>query len=748
MSEHPSCSSLALSRRTFIKLAATTSGLTFSGLSHAFSGVATNSEEHITDSAEFKLLTIHSDNSITVYNSRSEMGQGCMTSLTQMLFEDLDADWQQIREVKLAWADQEKFGHQNTIGAISSLIGWMNHRQAGGKINLLLRQSAAKVWQVPLEQVSTEKGRLINKLTEQFLTFGQLARLVQGKPLVDKVELKSAENYHTIGKSKPRLDLPEKITGKAKFGIDQHRPGLKTALVARCPVFGGMVKTYDDDKAKLIKGVQQIVQVPSGVAIIADNYWQAQQAKKLLVITWDYGDFSKQSSDKFHRQFKDQLTTTGKKIADKGNVQLVLNNGKQVSEGIELSTDYQFALVGHMTMEPMNCTVELQGDECSIWAPTQNPQDAKKSAAKTLGFEDKNVKVNVTYMGGGFGRRAQDDFIIEACEVAKRCQFPVKVVWTREDDLQHDYYRPLNNQQINACISKGKITGWQHKVATLSTSPYHFSLEDRDKDAGDWVAYGGSESSLYQIENFQTQLHLTKSPMPVGILRGISHGYINFAIESTIDQLALAANIAPITFRQNHIIEARALKVLSLLEEKVHTLTLKKDQFIGVAFGHEKATQGPYQYYNAAIAIVRKTPSEVIIDKVMLVLDHGQVINPDGLLAQAQGSVIFALGIMFGDKLELKEGRIAQSNFHDYSVPRLSQSVDVEVTTTGNHDWSMGVGEKLQGTIQPAIANAIFAATGKRITSLPVDLSEIASEAIKKQNSVQNNNHNEEVENA
>lgn len=748
MSEHSSYPSSILSRRTFIKLAATASGLTFSGISHAFSKVKPASDENLSGSAEFKLLTIHPDNSITVYNSRSEMGQGCMTSLTQLLFEDLDADWQQIREVKLAWADQDKFGHQNTIGAISSLIGWMNHRQAGGKINLLLRQSAAKIWQVPLERVITEKGRLINKLTEQFLTFGQLANFVNGKQLVEKVELKASENYHTIGKSKPRLDSPEKVNGTATFGIDQQIPHLKTVLVARCPVFGGIAKTYDDSQAKLVKGVHQIIQVPSGIAIIADNYWQAHQAKKSLEIQWDYGDFAEQSSDKFHQLFKKQLLTTGKKVADKGDVLVALNNAKQVKDDIELSANYQFSLVGHMTMEPMNCSVELKGKQCIIWAPTQNPQDAKKSAAKVLGFEDKNVTVNVTYMGGGFGRRAQDDFIIEACEVAKRCQFPVKVVWSREDDLQHDYYRPLNNQQINACVSQGKISGWQHKIATLSTSPYHFSLEDRDKDAGDWVAYGGSESSLYQIENFQTQVHLTKSPMPVGILRGISHGYINFAIESTIDQLALAANIAPITFRQNHISEARALKVLNLLAEKVKSLVLKKDQFIGVAFGHEKAQKGPYQYYNAAIAIVRKTASELMIDNVMLVLDHGQVINPDGLLAQAQGSVIFALGIMFGDKLTLQDGRIIQSNFHDYSVPRLNQSVDVEITTTGNHDWPMGVGEKLQGTIQPAIANAIFAATGIRITSLPVDLSVIVSGTTNNQNATHNNSGHNEVKNA
>ncbi len=737
MSALTSYSPLMQTRRTFIKLASVSSGLTFSGLTFTILANSSNvngNESSVDsigiDNAAFNLLTIHSDNSITVYNSRSEMGQGCMTSLTQMLFEDLDADWQQIREVKLAWADQNKFGHQNTIGAISSLIGWANHRQAGGKINLLLRQNAAKVWQVSVDDVSTKKGTLVNNLTEQFLTYGQLAGLVNGKALVEKVELKAAENYHTIGKSKPRLDLPEKVSGQAKFGIDQQRANLKTVVVARCPVFGGKVETFDDSLARRVKGIQQIVQVPSGIAVFADNYWQAHQARKLLKITWQCADFAGQSSEHFHQLFKEQLTTTGKKITDNGDVTKAFQIAKESQDDMAVTSDYQFPLVGHMTMEPMNCTVEIKGDTCTVWAPTQNPQDAKKSAVKTLGFDEKNVTVNVTYMGGGFGRRAQDDFVIEACEIAKRSEFPVKVVWSREDDLQHDYYRPLNDQKINVSLSNGKITGWQHKVATLSTSPYHFSLQDRDKDSGDWIAYGGREGSLYQIDTSLTQVHLTQSPMPVGILRGISHGYINFAVESTIDQVANLANIAPITFRKNHIKEQRALKVLSLLEERVSKLTLKKDQFIGVAFGHEKAPQGPYQYYNAALAIVRKTPSNLVIDKVVLVLDHGQVINPDGLLAQAQGSVIFALGIMFGDKLELKNGQIQQSNFHDYSVPRITDTVDVEIETTGNHDWPMGVGEKLQGTIQPAIANAIYAATGTRITSLPVKLNNIQTRKV------------------
>ena len=703
------------SRRVFIRLVGSTAGLMISGLSLPIT--ATSNE---LPDLEFKLCTIHPDNSITIYNSRSEMGQGVMTSLTQLLLDELDADWSQIREVKNSWADAERFGNQNTIGAISSLIGWMSHRQAGGKINLLLRQTAAKIWQIDLAQVKTHKGKLHNVQTDQVLTFGQLTGAADINNLAEKIELKPSEQFTLIGKSIPRLDLPDKLTGKTKFGIDQQLPNLKVAVVARSPVFGGTLASLDDEAARKINGVIDIFTVPSGVAVIANNFWQADKARKLLQIKWRDGEFSQQSDRSLQQTFTEQLKGEGKIIAEHGDA-----DGALATEANHLVADFNFPLVAHMTMEPMNCTVWLQDKQCQIWAPTQNPQDARVSAAKALNMEKAAVTVNVTSMGGGFGRRAQDDFVIEACEVAKHVIHPVKVVWSREDDVQHDYYRPPSKQRISASIVEGKIHAWQHKVATLATSPYHFSLEDRNKDAGDWVAYGGSEKSLYEIANFQTQVHLTKTPMPVGILRGISHGYINFACEVAIDELAERARQDVFAFRMAHIEEPRALEVLTLLQEKVAQITLSKQQSIGIAFGHEKAPQGPYQYYNAVAAVVEKSPAGLKVVNVVMALDHGQVINPDGLLAQAQGSVIFALSMMFQQQIELRNGRVQQGNFDDYPVARMGDEVAVELYTTSNHDWPMGVGEKLQGTIQPAIANALYRASGKRIRSIPVKLSEL-----------------------
>jgi len=699
----------------FLKIAATTSGLVISGLSLPSSA---KSSEQL--DLEFKLLTIHPDNSITIYNSRSEMGQGVMTSLTQLLLDELDADWSQIREVKNSWADEARFGHQNTIGAISSLIGWMSHRQAGGKINLLLRQTAAKIWRVDLAQVTTSKGKLRNAQTGQTLTFGQLSGAADVNSLVEKVELKASDKFTIIGKSMPRLDSPDKVTGKAKFGIDQQLPNLKVAVVARSPVFGGTLISFDDEAAKKINGVIGIFIIPSGVAVVANNYWQADKARKLLQIKWKNGEFEQQSDLTLQDTFIEQLNSEGKKVTDQGDVSVALAEDTE-----HLVADFSFPLVAHMTMEPMNCTVWHQDKHCEIWAPTQNPQDARTSAANILNLDKSLVTVNVTLMGGGFGRRAQDDFVIEACEVAKLVNYPIKVVWSREDDLQHDYYRPPSCQRISASIVSGKIHAWQHKVATLSTSPYHFSLEDRNKDAGDWVAYGGSEKSLYQMPHFQCQTHLNKTPMPVGILRGISHGYINFACEVTVDELAERVGLDPFAFRLAHIEEPRAREVLTLLQKKVAKLTLSENQSIGVAFGHEKAPQGPYQYYNAVAAVVEKTSDGLKVVNVLMALDHGQVINPDGLLAQAQGSVIFALSMMFQQKITLHNGRVQQSNFNDYPVSRMGDEVDVELHTVGNHDWPMGVGEKLQGTIQPAIANALYRASGKRVRSIPVNLAEL-----------------------
>ena len=705
-----------VTRRDFLKLSVSSAGLLFSGiqLPLAFAGENSDGKDKL---AEFKLLTLHHDNTLTIYNSRSEMGQGVMTSLSQLLLEELDADWSQIREVKQSWADGERFGHQNTIGAISSLIGWNSHRQAGGKINLLLREAAALHWDSPLDQVKTHKGKISHLTSGETLTYGDLVGKIDPTKLVDKIPLKAASEFHLIGKSMPRLDLQEKIQGTAAYGIDQQLENLKTAVVVRCPVFGGSVKSFSPEAALKIKGVQKVFAVPSGIAIVADNYWQATKARQKLAVQWESGAFADTSDASLQAQFKQQLQSPGKKVADIGKAEETLLDLPY------LESEFEFPLVAHMTMEPMNCTVWFKKSRCEIWAPTQNPQDAQTSAAKTLGLEKSFVKVNTTYMGGGFGRRAQDDFVIEACEVARQVPYPVKVIWSREDDIQHDYYRPTNRQVIKASLQDGKIYAWQHKVAALSTSDYHFSLQDRGKDDGDWVAYGGAEKTLYGMPHFQTQIHLTKTPMPVGILRGISHGYVNFAAEVMVDRLAEEAGQDPITFRLSHIEEKRAKAVLTLLSEKLAALKLKNNQALGVAFAHEKAPQGPYQYYNAAAAIIEKTTHGPVINKVILALDHGQVINPDGLLAQAQGSVMYAISMMFKHAITLKKGQIQQSNFHDYPVARMADTVDVEIHTVETEDWPMGTGEKLQGTIQPAIANALYRATGKRITQLPIDLS-------------------------
>lgn len=704
-----------LTRRDFLKYSSTSAGLLVMGVQ-----LPTLATTKTANELAFNLLTIHPDNSLTIYSSRSEMGQGVMTSTTQLLLEDLDADWSQIREVKQSWADAERFGHQNTIGAISSLITWQSHRQAGAKINLLLREAAARFWSVPLSEVKTEKGIVHNLTTGNQISYGGLVDKIEDTALAEKVELKPAAEFHQIGKSQPRLDAPDKINGTAKFGIDKHLTGMKVAVVERCPVFGGTLKTFNADTALKIKGVHKVFPISSGVAIVADNYWQATKARKQLQIEWNNGSFENASDTSLMDMFKAQLNATGKKVTDKGDADTQLTNTPKEEQ---VQTNFSFPFVAHMTMEPMNCTAWFQADTCEIWAPTQNPQDAQTSAAETLGLEKAQVKVNVTLMGGGFGRRAQDDFVVETCEIAKSLPYPVKVIWSREDDLRHDFYRPANSQRITATLKNGKIHSWQHKVATLSTAPFHFSLSDRNKDDGDWIAYGGSEATIYMIPNFQTQVNLTKTPMTVGILRGISHGYINFAVETTIDRLSEKSKLEPIAFRLAHLKEERATKVLMLLQEKLNAEKLNENQFIGIAFGHEKAPQGPYQYYNAMAAVVERRQGKYQVQKIIMALDHGQVINPDGLLAQAQGAVIYAQSMMFEKSLSLRNGQIQQSNFHDYPVARMGGQTEVALHTVETHDWPMGVGEKLQGTIQPAIANALYRASGKRITSIPIDLS-------------------------
>lgn len=705
------------SRRQFLKLSlsATGSSMLF-GLQHANAeGAALN-----TRSAHYPLLELHPDNSITLINSRSEMGQGVTTLLAQYLLEEMDADWSQVKAVKQAGADATLYGHQNTIGAISSFLGWWHHRAAGAQIRHLLLHAAAKRWQVAVEQCAAERGMVKHLTSNKLFSFGELAGDIDGKDLPENLPVKDPSEFRIIGLSKSRLDIPDKIKGKAVYGIDVQQPNIHIACILRCPIKGGTLKQFEASDALKLKGVEKVIQISAGIAIIARNYWLANKAKALIKAEWNEGGFAVSDSHSLMQSFKQQLSNPQNTLFNKGDSEAVL---KQSSNKVEL--EFEFPLVAHACMEPMNCTARADEKRCEIWAPTQNRNDARQAVMDHFGYTSDAIDFNTTLMGGGFGRRAQEDFVLEAVELARLVEYPIKVVWSREDDIQHDYYRSANCQSLAvACDENGKLIAYKHHLVAHDSKRDFFDYKNRGTDAGNFIAYGGAEDLAYDCANASSRYSLIETPINIGILRGISHGYTNFAREVAIEELAKQNTLDPLEFRLQQLKEGRARDVLLSLREKLKE-QISTDTAVGYAFGFEREPEGPYQYYNAAAAIAEFQNGRCRIEKIVIALDHGLIVNPEGVRDQVMGAAVFAHSMMFKNAITFEKGRIQKSNFNDYPVSRIDEAPEFEVVFVENTYHPMGTGEKLQGTIQPAIANALSALSGQAITQIPIDLSSI-----------------------
>ncbi len=706
------------SRRTFLKCSLAGGALMVSAIHIPAAARTGSNESHTAKPVRFPLLAIHADNSMTLFNCRSEMGQGATTIQAQYLLDELDADWSLLKQVEQAGADPQQFGPQNTIGAISSFLGWKFHRDAGAQLRQLLVNQAMAIWQVDAESLYTQNSYIYHRPTGQKLSYGELAGLLKDTTLPEKFTRKTPEQYTQIGRSVKRLDMAEKVDGRAKFGIDVSLPDMKTAVLIRPPVAGSQLISFDAKSVKQQKGVLDTFSIPQGVVIVADNYWHASLARKVANPVWNNSDFSNSSSHSLMQTFRGQLDTPAQKHNERGDFSTQLANAAS-EQRFELH--FEFPFITHVTMEPMNCVAWQTESQLQIWAPTQNRNNAKQKLQELFELTPEAIDFNTTLMGGGFGRRAQEDFVVEAATIARQVSYPVKVIWSREDDIQHGFYRPLNAQKVSASVDdKGQLQAWQHNVASLSTKAWHFSLEERDTDGGDWIAYGGAEISLYQSEHFSCGVTLNKAPLHTGILRGISHGYTNFSREVVMEELAKKHKLHPLQYRQRHTDNERALPVLTKLRKACEPYEQQPNRKLGYAFGFEKAPKGPYQYYNAAAFVLTRSNNIWKPEKLILVLDHGTIINPDGLLSQVEGASIFALGMLLHNKITIEKGQVQQTNYHDYPLPRFGSQIPIELHTIESDAWPMGVGEKLQGTIQPAIANALTSISGHPITQLPI----------------------------
>lgn len=713
---------LNISRRTFIKASA----LVVGGLVIAFSIPQAKrfllpGAQDATNKDAAKLpepnafLRIGTDNTITVMLAHSEMGQSIWTTLPMLIAEDLDADWSKIK-VEHAKAAPEyvhtAYGIQITGGSSTTWSEFDRYRQAGALTRALLVAAAAEEFGVAAETLRTEDGFVINN--DKKISYGELAERAAGLDTPKAVTLKQPKDWKIIGKATKRLDGPEKINGTAVFGQDIHFDGLKIAMVARSPVFGGTVKSYDASAAKQVKGVQNVVQVPTGVAVIADHYWAAKQGRDALKVEWDLGAGASLDTPAMIAQYRELAAKPGTTAAQAGDV-----NATKSSKVVE--AEYVLPFLAHSPMEPLNCAVKISDDGCEIWTGTQMQTTDQQAAAKILGLKPEQVKIHTVFLGGGFGRRANPaaDFVSEAVQVAKAAGVPVKTVWSREDDVKGGYYRPMFLHQAKIGLAEdGMPNSWQHvevgQSIMVGTPFEQFMI----KDGVDATSVEGVADSPYMkgVANHHVSLHTPKSPVPVLWWRSVGHSHSAFVMESLIDELANAAGKDALEYRRALLKDhPRHLAALNLAAEKAGWgKSLPKGVFRGIAV-HES-----FGSYVAQVAEVSVNKGAVKVHRVVCAIDCGLSVNPDSLVAQMESSVSFGLGAALQSKITFKDGMVEQSNFHDYNVLRMADMPKVEVHIVPSTEKMGGVGEPAVPPVAPAVANAIFAATGKRIRSLPI----------------------------
>ena len=670
-------------------------------------------------------LRVGNDDSVTVLIAHSEMGQGIWTALPMLIAEELDADWSKIRVEHAPAAPvyaHTAFGMQMTGGSTSTWSEFDRYRQAGAAARQMLMQAAATRFGVPLEQVRTEAGVVI--AGDKRVRYGELAddagKLKAPDPA--SLKLKGPKDWKFIGKPTKRLDTPEKIDGRAQFGMDVQFPGLLTAVVARGPVFGAKVKSFDAGAAKAVKGVRKVVQVPSGVAVIADHYWAAKLGRDALKVEWDLGEGATLDSDALRAELTELAAKEGLAAAKAGDVAAAMPKAKQTVQAI-----YALPYLAHAPMEPLNCTVKIGKGKCEIWTGTQFQTLDQQVASKILGLKPEQVHIHTTFLGGGFGRRATptSDFVSEAVHVAKAAGAPVKTVWSREDDVRGGYYRPAYVHDARIGLDAGgKPIAWRHGIAgqsILAGSPFEQAMVKGGIDA---TSVEGTSDSPYlkDIPDHRVDLHSPRKVVPVLWWRSVGHSHTGFVMESLVDELAHAAKQDPYEYRRTLLEKhPRHLGVLKLAAQKAGWgKRLPKDRAHGIAV-HES-----FGSFVAQVAEVSLVDDAIRVYRVVCAVDCGIAINPEGIRAQMESGIAFGLAAALHSRLTFRDGRVQESNFHDFRVLRLNEMPVVEVHIVPSTEKSGGIGETGVPPIAPAVANAVFALTGQRLRELPLQLSSTA----------------------
>ena len=659
-------------------------------------------------------LRIGEDEGVLVIVDRSEMGQGVTTALPMLLAEELEADWSRIR-IEFAPADKAytnpMFGMQGTGGSTSVRAAYTPLRKAGAAARELLVAAAAQTWGVEKAECRAERGAVVHARSKRRLTYGKLVTKAATLGAPPDVPLKDPKDWKILGTRVRRLDTPPKVDGSAQFGIDVKVPGMLVAVVARSPVFGGKAKSFDAAKAKAVPGVRHVVQISSGVAVVADGYWPAKKGRDALAVTWDEGPTASVSSATIAQLFGQRAEQAGAVARHGGDP-----DGTLGSAPAKVDAVYDLPFLAHATMEPMNCTAHVRADGVDIWAPTQFQTGAQGFGAKIGGVTPDKVKVHTTYLGGGFGRRFELDFIQEALETSKAVGAPVKVIWSREDDIRNAQYRPANHHRMRAGLdANGQPVAWTHRIVAPSIMARVFP--DTVKNGLDEEAVEGGVGMPYAIPNVHVDYLLTDTGIPVGFWRSVNNSYNAFAVESFIDEVAHAAKKDPYEYRRDLLGKApRHLGALNLAASKAGWGTAPP---AGRARGI--AVYKSFESYVAEVAEVSvASDGAVKVHRVVCAVDCGPVVNPSIVEAQMESAIVYGLTAALYGEIAIEGGRVKQSNFHDYQMLRLAEMPKVEVYIVPSTDAQGGVGEPGTPPIAPAVANAIFAATGKRIRKLPI----------------------------
>src|ERR1700675_308011 len=648
-------------------------------------------------------LRITPDSKVTIVVARSEMGQGVRTALPMILAEELEADWKQI-EIEQAGAST-LFGDQTTGGSASVKTTWDPMRKAGAAAREMLISAAALTWGVPRSSCSAQSGSVVHATSKRQLSYGELAGKAAALPVPSDLTLKQAKDYKIVGQRLARVDTPSKVKGEAEFGIDFRMPGMKYAVLSRCPTIGGKVASFDDKESKKNPGVSYVGKIgDAAVAVVADSVWGAMEGRRLLNVNWDDGPNKDLNTAAVMELLKQAAAKKG------GTLYLVGDVSKAV--GRKLTAEYQLPFMAHAPMEPGNCTANFQGTTCELWAPTQVPQDCRDSVAQAVGLDPDQVKVNVTLMGGGFGRRLEHDYAVEAVLVSKAINAPVKVLWTREDDMRSSTYRPASLHQLSAVVDgAGWPLAFTHRIVAPSISAQKGQPGPNgiDPDLPDEAAF------VYGLPNVSLEYVVAETVVPLGWMRSVYALQAGFASESFIDELAAAAGKDPLEDplrmlakgRDNQYFTAtwhtaRIRAVLQLSAEKAGWKNpLPAGRFRGIA------CFGCFSSYMAEVVEISMENETPRVHRVVAAVDCGQVVNPGILEQQIPGGIIYALSNALRAKITIEKGRVVQGNFDDYAPLRMEEAPVVEVYAVPSAESPTGIGEPSVPPLAPALCNAI-----------------------------------------